>query len=94
MSVCFFSKLVGSALFTLEITLLCVECLWQETVIGQVRAGVLQLQICKFSANRKQMRVISVNIKSFPCGKNCHTIPTYTSDLCFDVISIRAQFIP
>jgi len=43
----FFRKLAGGFLINFEISLLCVECRLQETLIGQASAGSQLQQICK-----------------------------------------------
>jgi len=78
-----------SAVFLLQISSLCVECRWQENLIGQVLCGVT---IANPTANRKQAPFISLNIKSLPYGKNVKAIPSYFLGLDLPAISTTARY--
>jgi len=47
MSVRLCCKLAGGAIFPLHISLLCVECHWQENLIDQEGVDTLRPHICK-----------------------------------------------
>jgi len=95
MSVRLFCKSASGTRFHLNISLLCVDCQWQEIPIGQVGVGNEAWCGCILAnppASRKQASLISLNIP-VQYGKNYKTTPRHFLGLDLHVLSIRAQSI-
>jgi len=84
----FFANWLAALDLPYKFYLFFVECLWQETLIGQACAGMLQRLISESSSH-----FISLYMKSIPFGKNGKTPPSHLLGPDLHALSIRARSI-